>query len=40
MNVNINLYLHKFATKGKHEIAGCRCLGDMFEIKELKRNLN
>lgn len=38
MSVNFNLYLHKFVRKGKHEISCCRCLGDMFEIKELKEN--
>lgn len=38
MSANFNLYLHKFVRKGKHEISCCRCLGDMFEIKELKEN--
>lgn len=34
------LYLHKFGRKGKHEIAGCGCLGKMFENKEVKKGLN
>lgn len=40
MSANFNLYLHKFVRKGKHEVPGCRCLGDMFENKELKKSSN
>lgn len=40
MSVNFNLYLHKFVRKGKHEVPGCRCLGDMFKNKELKKSSN
>lgn len=39
MNANFNFCLHKFVRKGKHEIPGCRYLGDMFEIKELRKKL-
>lgn len=40
MSVNFKLYLHKFGRKGKHEIPVCRCLGEMFENKEVKKSLN